>query len=415
MSTRLSFSPFAHDLHKRGMFYSIVEGSTFNIWVSALSGNFLTGMALHLGAGGFALGVLAALPSFSTMLQFVSAPFVVGLTWRRNFLALFSALQRFTGALAGLVALALMPSPWALPVFVAMHLLAWAFMAPPTVVWQGYMTDLVPGEVRGRYFAARGALSGVVSMLVVLLYGRMLDHWPGAPGFRLLYWAAFLGAALNLGAWFLLPELPPGEVRSARSFWATIRVPLHRPGPHRTATLFFAAWAFAQGMAAPFYPVVLVGQLGLSYSSVAVLATIAAITSIATAPVWGSLQDRLGQPKVMTLLAGLLTVVPLLFLVARPGGWPVLVLAHIIQGTASNGMNLANQTLNMRLAPAEDRGSYFAFFAAAGGLTGFVTPMLMGPLTSHFMPGLLVASAVGSGLLCLLWQTKLSRLVATAA
>ncbi|HYF94866.1 MAG TPA: MFS transporter [Symbiobacteriaceae bacterium] len=397
---------------RRGMIASIVEGSLFNVWAAAVGGSYLTGFALYLGAGGFALGVLAGLPSFSTMLQLLSAPFVVGLARRRNFLAAWSGAQRITAACSGLLALWLMPSPAALWVFVFLQMFAWACMAPPTVVWHGYMSDLIPLEVRGRYFARRSAWAGGVAMAAVLLYGRLLDSFPGETGFRILYIVCLAAALLNVSSWFLHPELPPGDTKNARSFWESVRVPLLRSGPHRPATLFYAAWAFAQGMAAPFYPVVLVQKLGISYSTVSVLATIQGLTAILTAPFWGRLQDRAGQPRVITLASGAMAIVPLLFLSARWGGIAVLVAAHMLQGTAINAMGLANQTLNMRLAPTEDRGSYFAFFGVASGLMGFFTPLAMGPLTGPFMDGLLIACATASGLLCALWQGKLARLVA---
>jgi MFS family permease len=388
------------------MFFSIIEACTFNVWASAVGGSYLTGMAVYLGAGGFALGILGSLGALSTMLQLVSAPFVVGIDWRRNFLALFSALQRFCGAFAGIIALLILPSnpKLALIVFVGLNMLAWAFMAPSTVVWQGYMTDLVPAEIRGRYFAKRNAWSTVATMIVVLVYGTMLDHWKGEAGFWLLYVAAFVGAAMNLGAWFLLPELPPGEIRSTRPFWESIRIPMAKPGPHRTVTLFFAAWAFAQGLAAPFYSVALVQKLHISFGLISVLATIASLTTIVAAQFWGRMQDRIGQHRAISLLALMHVFVPLLYIGGKVGGFWILVAAHMLQGIAGSGMGLANTTINMHLAPLEDRGSYFAFFAAAGGLTGFVTPVLVGPLTSQYLNVLFVISAASCLVLSLVWR-----------
>jgi len=399
---------------KRGMLASVIEACCFNIWFTAVSGSFLTGFAIYLGAGGFTLGVLAGLPAFSTMLQVFCAPFLVGLVRRRRFLAIGCAVQRFTTALSGLIALVLMPSPVALSVFVGLQLFAWAAVAPPVVVWNGYMSDLVPIEMRGQYFARRSAWAGGVAMVAVMLYGWLLERFPGAPGFQLLYLFCLTGAALNLAAWTLHPELPPGETRRAGSFWDSVRVPLLRRGPHRPATLFFAAWAGAQGIAVPFYPVVLVQKMGISYEAIAVLMTLQTLTAILTAGFWGRLQDRIGQPRVIGIVAGLLATVPLLFLGARWGGLPVLVVAHMLQGTALNAMTVANQTLNMRLAPREDRSSYFAFFGVAAGLMGFFTPMLMGPLTGRFMDGLLIASAAASAGLCLVWRSRLAPLVAEA-
>ncbi|MDF2628910.1 MAG: transporter [Symbiobacteriaceae bacterium] len=397
---------------RRGMLASIIEGSLFNVWATAVGGSFLTGFAIYLGADGFHLGILAGLPSFATMLQLLCAPFVVGLVRRRNFMAAFSGAQRIGASLAGLVALWLMPSPVALWFFIISQMIAWALMAPPTVVWHGYMADLIPQDVRGQYFARRSFWTGLVSMLVVLGYGWLLDTQPGAPGFRILYLLALVGAVGNVSAWFLHPELPPGDRKTARSFWESIRTPLRKPGPHRPATLFFAAWAFAQGIAAPFYSVVLLDKLAISYATVSLLLTIQSLTGILSAQFWGRLQDRVGQAKVIGIVSGIIALVPLLYLGARWGGLPVLIAAHMLQGTASTAMGLANQTLNMRLAPQEDRSSYFAFFGVASGLMGFFTPMLMGPLTEGYMDLLLMGGAVASATLCIVWRTKLGRLIA---
>lgn len=394
------------DRARRGMVASTVEGCTFSIWSSALGGNFLTGMALHLGAGGFVLGILGALSSLATMMQLFVAPLVAGLARRRDFLALFSGIQRVGGALAGLAALWLLPRPAALYVFVTLQALAWIAMAPSTVVWNGYMSDLVPVEVRGRFFAQRNSWSALVSMLAVLLFGSILDRWPGAPGFTALYVVALAAALANLYWWLRHPELPQGDSRGSHSFWQSVRIPLTRPGPHLTATWFFAAWGFAQGLATPFYSLALLSYLGLSFTTVSWLATLASISSIVTAPLWGRWQDRVGQTRAIGILTLMLALVPLLYLLGAPLGLAPLVVGHLVHGSASAGMGLANQTLNMQLAPRQDRASYFAFFAAAAGLTGFLTPVLAGRLAGEHLVPLFIGSALLSGLLSLLWTVR---------
>ncbi|MGE5674307.1 MAG: hypothetical protein ACM3XM_10525, partial [Mycobacterium leprae] len=96
------------------------------------------------------------------------------------------------------------------------------------------------------------------------------------------------------------------------------------------------------------------------------------------------------------------------------GGLPILVVASIIQGTAGNGMGLANQTLNMKLAPENNRAAYFGFFAIAGGLAAFATSVVAGPLTSHFLNGLMLTSAIVSGALSIFWYARLKPIVAGA-
>lgn len=389
------------------MFFATVEGCTYNVWVNAIFGNYLTAVALHLGAGGFSLGVLGALPHVATMLQLVSAPFVVGLRRRRLFIACFTGVQRLGAPLIGLLGLYLFPLPIALPLFVALHVVAWMFMAPPTVVWQGYMTDLVPEHIRGRYFAMRSAVCFAVAMVAVLGYGWLLDWLPGEPGFRLMFLIAFGAGLLNFGSWFLHPELPPGEQRSARPFWEVLRGPLQNRTPHRTAALFFGVWGFAQGMSVPFFPLALQQTFGLSFSAISLLTTATTLTAILSSRFWGRLQDRFGEEMAISVQTLLMATVPALFVLGNVGGIAAIGLAHLVLGGAQAGLNLASMTLNMRLAPLEDRSSYFAFFAAVGGTAGFLTPVLVGPMTTLYLMPLFAVSAVASALLVAYWHYRL--------
>ncbi|HWG83867.1 MAG TPA: hypothetical protein VNT60_00190, partial [Deinococcales bacterium] len=295
---------------ERGLTAAVIEGSLFNVWAGAVIGNYLTGAALLLGAQGLALGVLGGLPAFATMLQLLSAPLVLGRGRPRNNLLVFSGLQRFAGALAGPIAL-LVGGPAAVPVFVGLHVFAWAWMAPGTVVWQGYMTDLVPPRVRGSYFSRRHVWSATAGIVAILLYGAILARLPGVDGFKVLWAIAVVAAVLDTLAWLLHPDLPPGDVRTGRGFWETLRIPLQRPGPHRTASFFLAAWAFAQGLAAPFFPLAALELLRVPASSLAVLATVASLASIASAKVWGRWIDTAGHGRVLGLATGLAAAVPL--------------------------------------------------------------------------------------------------------
>lgn len=401
----------------RGLVASILEGSAFSIWFQAVGGNFLTGLALHLGAGGFTLGLLGALPPLAMVAQVLLAPLVAGLRRRRGFLATFCALQRFGWSGGGLLA-TLLPPGVALPLFVAVYGLSWLAVAPVVVVWQGYMSDLVPLEVRGRYFGLRATYVQAVGMATLLLCGWLLDRWPGAAGLRLVYGVGLLGAALNLACWSLHPEVPvPAATRRAPgAYWQRVLAPLRRPGAHRTATLFFAAWGFAQGLAMPFYPVALLQDLGVSYGSASVLATVASVAAIATSSLWGRLQDTRGDRWTVGILTALLAAVPLLFVAARTGGWPVLALAHVVQGAAFNGLMLVSMNLNLKLAPLEDRPSFLAAWGALGGLAGFVAPLLAGPLTGSHLGLLFAVAAALSGALSLLWWLRLgARLQAAGA
>ncbi|MCG0237721.1 MAG: MFS transporter [Firmicutes bacterium] len=400
-------SPHRRDPRRWGMLVSAVEGCSFNVWMTAMSGNFLTGLALFLGAGGLVIGVLGSLPALATLLQVVAAPLVAGLERRREFMALLCGIQRMGAPLAGLVALWLGPSPAALALLVAAHLLGWLCMAPAVVVWQGYMSDLVPPEIRGRYFAARYAWGLAVSTAATLTFGAVLDYWQGATGFRILSGIALVAGAANVLLWLLHPQVPQAERRQERPFWEALRVPLARPGVHRRVAGFLAAWAFAQGLAVPFYPMVLLDHLGLSFSAVSWLNTAATLLAAAALRYWGRRQDQVGPGRNVGVLTGMLAAAPLLMVAARYAGWPVLVAAQVLHGVAFNAMTVAQQTLTMELAPTSERAAYFGLFAAASGLTGFLTPVLAGPLADHHWASLFAGAGLASAALSLLWRARI--------
>lgn len=404
---RLLLQRYADDPVCRGMIGSTIEGSLFQVWFTAVSGNFLTGVALYLGAGGLALGVLGATPHMATMLQLAFAPAAGRVHRRRLAIAVLTGFQRFGAAIAGLTALALYPSPWAAPVFVGLFTLSWVFLAPGVLIWQGYMGDLVPPEIRGSYFAGRVTWSAATATLMVLVYGVVLDRWPGQSGFEILYVGALVGACLNFASFWLQPELYPREQPVVRPFWDAVREPLQRPGPHRTAAYFFGTWAFAQGMSVPFFPLLLMQRLGLSFSRVAVLAIIASLAAIVTLRFVGRMQDRVGEATVISGLTAALALAPALLLLGASGGWPVLIVAHLLVGVSQTALQVAIYTLNLRLIPANDRSAYFAFFAVLGGSAGFVTPILAGTLTGEHLEALFLTSALVSLSLALLWHFRL--------
>ncbi len=88
--------------------------------------------------------------------------------------------------------------------------------------------------------------------------------------------------------------------------------------------------------------------------------------------------------------------------------------AHVLLGISQGGLHLASQTLNLRLAPTEDRNSFYAFYAVGGGLAGFVTPILAGPLTGSYLNTLFLASSIISAGLALVWHHRLRPLVGNA-
>ena len=54
------------------------------------------------------------------------------------------------------------------------------FASITSVSWMSWMSDLIPKEIRGRFFARRDIAARIVGMLLVVLAGRFIDYWNNA-------------------------------------------------------------------------------------------------------------------------------------------------------------------------------------------------------------------------------------------
>jgi MFS family permease len=401
---------------RRGRRYSVVEGGFYALWFGLLSGNALTGYLLGLGAGGFALGLAAALPALSMVLQGLSVPWLRRVADRRWICGGCGAVHRLGWALGGLLGLAL-PGPWGLVAFEAAYALAWLAMAPVAVAWPAYMADLVAPADRARYFGLRQALTTAAGLAGVLLGGWLLQTHPDRAGFRLLLVAGLAAGAANVAMWPLHPAVPRrGAAAATGPAWRQLLQPFRQRSPHRRANLLFAAFAGVQGTAVPFFPVALLGPLGLGFGQAAALAAVAGLAAALVSPLAGRWQERHGEEAVASWAMLALALAPALLWLGRSRPWPLLLLCHVVFGGGSGLFGLAALTLNLRLAPPGERESYLAAWGAASGLAGLVGPLLAGLLLPGHLWSLCLGAAAGSlALAGIWWRGREVRLLAAGA
>ena len=51
------------------------------------------------------------------------------------------------------------------------------FASVTGISWTSWITDLIPGDIRGRFFAKRNIMAQMVGMTLAVLAGRFIDIW----------------------------------------------------------------------------------------------------------------------------------------------------------------------------------------------------------------------------------------------
>jgi len=285
------------DQTKASLTYSIYDGVLANMFATLTGGVFLTGFAVYLGMNELTIGLLGAMPFLVTIFQLPAAYFVQQKGNRKKVSVRCSLLARTMWV--PILVLALLPVPRAairVPVVLVLIFLHYALGSASFVSWLSWMSDLVPDRMRGTFFGTRNMLAGAASMLVMVLFGTLLDGlktWSpdGLPlGFSITFLAAVLFGVGSIH--FLRRVSEPHHTSPAVriDFAGQLLLPF-RDRKFRRFLGFAFFWGFSVYFAAPFFPLYFLRDLGYGYGFIATLGMLSALADLVGMRLWGKLSD----------------------------------------------------------------------------------------------------------------------------
>lgn len=367
------------DAIERGTRALVQEGAWANAVGGLGGGVVLVGFALALGASSTTIGILGAIPFLTQVAQLPAINLIETVRRRRPVAVVALTAGRVVILAIGLAAFVLEPGDM-LVALVAGQVLLGLLGATGTCAWNAWIHDLLPRSGLGSFFARRLVWATGFGMAAGLGAGLLAEHWPGAArtdAFAVLFVLA--GACGFVSSWWLarVPEPPMAPGTGRRIPYATVLgVPLGDPN-FRRLIHFMVAWNVATNVAAPFFAVFLIRQLGFGLGLVMALTVSSQIANMLTLRGWGRLSDRFSNKSVLGIAAPLFLgcVVSLPF-VAVPERHlltvPMLVVVHVLMGAASAGVGLATGNIALKLAPHGRASLYLAsnslFSALAAGL-----------------------------------------------
>lgn len=148
---------------KKGLKISIIEGIFAQFHITLTGGMFLTAFALFLKASPFQMGILTAIPSVLAGVGFFS-------TYAANVLGKRKPLCFFTSLIGrGLFAIFIVSLLFNLRLTINLFLTIIFFfnllLNFAGNLWLSWMSDLVPKEIRGKYFGVRNTIISAVGMV----------------------------------------------------------------------------------------------------------------------------------------------------------------------------------------------------------------------------------------------------------
>jgi MFS family permease len=365
---------------EKSLKYSIYDGASYSAMLG-LTQEYITPFALALKATSAQIGLLASLPNLAAALFQLKAPAIVQKAGSRKRMIL---LVVFVHALLW-APLALIPFLfhgngvwWLLAVFT----LVMAFGSLANPAWGSMMADLVPVGRRGRYFGHRGKICGFTTLAFTLIAALIL--WLSRHqlfiGFAIVFALALL---FRLISWYFLSKMyePSVTVQHKEQIHLLDFAREIRSTNLGRFVLYVSAMNFATYLAAPFFAVYMLRDLGFDYLTYVVIIASAAIATILTMTFWGKRADRAGNIKVVAITSLLIPLVPLLWLVSH--NILYLVLVQLLSGFAWAGFNLCSTNFVYDAAAPEKRTGCIAYFNAANGTAICLGALLGGFLALH--------------------------------
>jgi MFS family permease len=365
----------------RALRLSIVEGVTYALMVG-LGETYFLANAVRLGASALQQGLVVTLPlCLGGGGALLAVAMLARVASRKRIVVAGAALQVvLLAGIAAADALGRLDAALLIAFVCAYH---FAGQAAGTA-WSSWYGDLVPAEIRGRYFARRnrfihlatcGAIAAAGFMLQRLEPGGAADTAAGAGGTGYLVTLA-LAAAARLVSVVLLAAAPEprfaglddlkGAARFLRTGRGTRAWRLLATGTGLQLTVYLASPYFA--------PFMLEG-LRFTYMEYMLATLSVVVAKFLLLPAWGRVVDRHGPRAVYALAAILVGVVPLPWLWANGLAW--VVAGQVLSGFSWAGYEVAY--LSSLLAASTKRVRPYVFAAQtvchgvaqlAGGLLG---------------------------------------------
>ena len=403
------------------------------LWLWTISGAVMTQYARALGMPDYAFGILAALTYLATLMQ-LPASYLLDRFGRRKALYLWA--QGFS-RLMWIVAAAI---PWILPgsqvlwwpALVVVLAVAWATFHLGVPAWMNWIADVVPSQVRGRFYGMRQLVARPIAIVVTLAVGAAIDmvEEVGQPHMML----RATGVILIIASLFGLLEVeayqrvhdpkrdrPNGHVDWFRKLAQPLRM-----ANFRWFVAFNMTFALGTGFMGQ-YVWLYMFDIG-GYSSLQAnffMIALPGLVNLLAYPLWGRFVDRMGCKPALLIAASGMLVNPFGWILLCTGAAPLLGGSIVVIGFLSwPGIEVSTMNYMLDLAGTRDKnGSGTAMVAinsiavaCGGALSGviggvfaqtladlhWIVPGINVPLTYH---GLLFLFSGVLRLVSVIWVT----------
>ena len=379
---------------------SIREGLFWQAYASlAWPGSvFVTRFAVMLNATPLQFGILSAIGQLSQVFQPLGVAITRKMTSRKGVTVALMTIGRSVAFLYGFLPFILTPQAamWA---FLPLFFVATSVHTIGGNIWIAWISDMIPLEIRGQFFARRSQYLVIAGMVTGYLFSALIDLFAqergavaqailSAIGHASLFAPqnlpyAFIGL-MSIAAIFGLvsarilltqPERPK-EVETDR-FRSILAEPFRDKNFRRLLAYGFW-WMLAVGIGGPFWGPFMMKNLGMSLIQIQIYGTLQTLAALVSLRPWGLLVDRFGNKTAMRFALVMGGINPIVWIFATPESHWFLYIEAFTSGVMWSGANIVATNFVLAIAPNAKRQIYSGLFGAFSGVAMMVTLLFSG-------------------------------------
>ena len=367
----------------------------------AFFGSFVPLFAQAYGATNAQIGTMTGVASLLAMLSLLpgaQATQAAG-THRKQLIVLFG------GVIARVVLLiwvfmpftAITPSA-AITTIIAVNALMAFCNSFANPAWTALVADIVPTNIRGRFFSHRNFAVNLPALLVVPLAGWLISvgNRPGLPlgGYQLVIGLGFLSGAVATFSFSRINDPLPASRAAERRPWREVARVVGTAPSFMGLVACTLIWNLGMQLTSPFLNLYLVTDLGGTTAMVGWVAASSSLTALLAQRWLGAWIDRRGNIFVQGLLSFLIVTLPFAWLFAS-AAWQIIIV-NAFGGVMWAAYNLASFNLLLELAPEKARAEAVAVFQLVIFLCATLVPIAGGHIADAwgYRPLLVISAAL---------------------
>jgi MFS family permease len=385
---------------------SILEGIFAQIFggLATIGSSFITKFMVLLGATPVHFSVLSALGQLSAVFQPLGVALMHRLKKRKKVTVVVTAVGRFLTFFIG-AALLFHSHSQGIIFVLGLLFVSQALQAIGGNIWIGWMSDLIPIGIRGRFFAVRnqvlvlcGLVAGYILSFCTDLFEkqggilRKFPHlFPSAEQFftpqNQTKWLAgvFIAAAVIGLIGLAILSRQPDRKRSMQQKSA-LRLKFTEPFHNKDFRLlltFGIWWMLAIGVGSAFWGPFMLKKLQMSMFQMQLYGMLHMISSLLAYTFWGRFVDRYGNKPAMIICVILGGFNPMLWLTMTAQNHILLWFEALSSGFMWAGAGVVTTNFVLAIAGKGREQNYSALYGALTGVAMMTSTLLSGV----FFPG----------------------------